>query len=166
MRYTGVIATMLVMFSAEAQIYKCVIDGKTTFSQFQCGESAKVVEIDNYAVETTATAEAVTSSLENNPLLLEYRAKRKTRLMAQEAAAKAYEAKRAQEKYIKKAVDDGRIVMGMGPEDVKDVLGDPHEVKTTKSSNGLSQQWYYWRNKRIAHYVTFRDGKVDYYSRN
>jgi len=44
-----VVAALLAGSAAQAGIYKCVVDGKTTFSQHPCGEAAEVVDVKDSA---------------------------------------------------------------------------------------------------------------------
>lgn len=51
MRTLIVSAAVLVALAAEAGVYKCVVDGKTAFSQIPCGETAEEVELRYHTPE-------------------------------------------------------------------------------------------------------------------
>ncbi len=155
---------LLAALPVEAGVYKCVVEGQTVFSQIPCGNDARRMDILPGPVPPPRDSGAAVESFADDPLLLEYRARQKAMVEAQGAAAAAHEAERAERRRVKDAVKDGRIVAGMGPDDVKRVLGEPQEIKRARSASSASETWYYRKRAKTTRYVRFRDGRVVYYS--
>jgi hypothetical protein len=86
MKFLTIVAAVSVLSSAHAGgVYKCVVDGHTIFSQVSCGDEAE--QVKTWALPVSPSGDSGASSIENNPLLLEYRAKNKAMVDAQSASA-------------------------------------------------------------------------------
>lgn len=123
---------------AQAEIYKCVVDDKTTFSQVPCASDAVAVE-PQYAVPPPGAA------------LDQARINQQIQKLAHQ-----HDLRQLREKQIA----EGKVGIGMTPEEVTRSWGSPTKVNRSVYASGVKEQWVYRRSGSDAQYVYFQDGVV------
>lgn len=135
MRHAVVLALVTTALTtvAQAQPYRCSVDGKAVYQQTPC-EGGKPVNMMGAGAADPASPGA---------------------LQAQREIAEWKRRERAE-----KAILEGSVYIGMAEKDVVKSWGRPTSVNTTITAGGRRQQWVYrWRGRR-AQYVYLADGVV------
>ena len=140
---------LLVCLSARAEVYRCTVNGAVVFTDQPCiGATPLALPPPTViAPEDSAAARAYDRRVE---------AGRKARDQADEAWTEAYRERRETEARNRTARVAGIVIEGMSPDDVRQVLGSPDEVR----GGGSGQQWVYRPAGGIGRTITFRDGAV------
>lgn len=151
----GVVVLLVVAAGASAEIYKCKgSNGKLVFSDRKCATDAEGVDVRGEF--EAASEEAAQSGLRRGEqeMLSDYY-KRRERLRK----AAAERAERAQQRMrFNRAIEDGKIMVGMTEEDVLEAWGRPTKVNTSLNASGRREQWVYRHTTSSTQYVYFQNG--------
>lgn len=137
--------------AARAYVYRCTVNGHMVYTDVACAPSSAPAD----QPELTGV-----QAVPHGDFASQYddQARRRgidvSRARAQEAAA--YEKKTANDAAIQKALIEDRVVPGMTPAQVEQVLNLPSRIE---DQGGPHERWIY-RNGRDRRTVTFRDGVV------
>ncbi|PVY79155.1 hypothetical protein C8D92_101362 [Tamilnaduibacter salinus] len=142
-RLLAVAALLPLTFSAQAQIYKCVKNDKTQFSDEPCGDNAEKVEAE-------AALTGGTLSNENTEGIDFYERERKAS-QSQQAPCPHIQSTR-----LKRLIIQNKVVSGMKPDDVRRAWRHPDSIH----SGGASTQWAYHWADGSDNYVYFENGCV------
>ncbi len=137
--------------SARAYVYRCTVNGRMVYTDIACAPNSAPAELP----ELTGV-----QAVPHGDFARQYddEARRRgiavSRARAQEAAA--YEKKTANDAAIHKALLEDRVVPGMTPAQVEQVLNLPNRIE---DQGGAHERWLY-RNGRDRRTVSFKDGVV------
>lgn len=164
---TTLIVTLLASASAShAEVYKCTApDGSLTFADKPCpGQQTE-------QVETRDSGPSGVPSPGYDPLEAQKRmaeewdrkrdAEVRANLNRRAGEVSSKKARDAEDKRIREAKIEDRVVRGMSRRDVRDVLGEPDKVNP---SSGGREQWVYYESSGTD-YVHLRNGEVTSWSR-
>lgn len=169
-RAAFLVASALVAPIASAQIYKCDVGGKITYSQIPCEPKAKsktLVAPDNTAPSSPSlAAKQIEATTYNDDL--------NTKLREIEEYVAQLEAEQEQRRQdwlaknpnaapsIRHAVQFKSVAIGMDAEALSASLGYPTDSRRSVFQNVVTEWWYYERtNGRLS--VHLRNNVVDSY---
>jgi len=138
--------------SAHAAIYKCQEGGKTVFSDKPCatGSGNSGARIDD------SPAISIGKRTSGGGGLTEGERKIVDDIDAKDAAQKAARARQAK---TSSWILEGKVGVGMTPDEVKQSWGSPSRVNSHVGAYGRSEQWVYQRGG-VTQYVYVENGAV------
>jgi hypothetical protein len=135
---------------AESAVYRCMVDGKPTYTDQPCGAGAKPHEMP--AISTVP-------SPGESDLAQEFDARRERESEAKQKDDKAWLEDHAERKALdarmNAAIAERKVLKDMSPDQVRRALGSPDEVER----KGGSEEWIYGTGKQ-RRTVQFEGGKV------
>ena len=141
------LAFLLLTSSAHAAVYKCVVAGKTTYSDRACDAAALPAELPPLNIIQRKPGDDLAKNYDER-----LRRDQKARDQSDAAFLKEHAAQAVRERTMRKAIIDHQAVTGMRPSEVESALGSADE----KLPDG---SWRYRRDgQRIT--VRFEDGFV------
>lgn len=153
----GILAVALLaiipLANAQTTVFRCVIDGTTTYQQVPCpdeGENEEQLTVSSGYVsdEDRAKAEARLRDLQD--------AEEERRRLAREKAQERSQASREQVREMS-LIANNQVAVGMSSSALVKSWGQP--TKINRNSHG-SDQWIYDNGKAGRSYVYVEDGKV------
>ena len=144
---TIVLAFLLLSASAHAEIYKCVVAGKTTYSDHPCDAAAQPAVLPPLNTIEPKAGDDLAKSYDER-----LSRDKKARDQSDAAFLKDHAARNARDKAIRKAIIDHRAVKGMTASEVQSALGSADEILPDGT----------WRYRRDGQRITvrFEDGEV------
>lgn len=155
MKHKLFIALLLgsVPFVAQAKVYMCKEDGKTTFSQTSCEGVMQEIEVkESYAVNNE---EQIAAQKKNEEYLRLYEEKKE-----KEYADKMFKRK------IANAINQHQVMIGMSATEVVRSWGKPNDINSSDGSYGSHDQYVYRRVNNETQYVYLEDGIVTSWGNN
>lgn len=150
MRMLAVIMLTAPVWVAEAAVYRCMVDGKPTYTDQPCGAGARP-----HAMPGISTVPSVGES----DLAKDFDARRERESEAKEKDDKAWLEDHAERKEtearMNAAIAERKVLKDMSPDQVRRALGSPDEVER----KGSSEEWIYGTGKQ-RRTVQFEGGKV------
>jgi len=141
------LAFLLSLGTARAEVYKCVVAGKTSYTDRPCDAAAMPADLPPLNTMQRKPGDDLAKSYDER-----LGREKKSRQQADADFLKQHAAKSAREKRIRSAIINHQVVSGMTPSEVESALGSADE----KLPEGA---WRYRRDgQRIT--VTFKDGQV------
>ncbi len=150
---------LFVAFSAQAEVYRCEKDGQVIYTDQPCSETAQPKQLPRLQVVEPSEFE--------QRLAGEYDRKqakdKKARDKANKEWLKHHKAKATDAERLKKARVQGKVVAGMSAEQVRDLYGEPDDIKITARESGTSERWTFHLNGGVQT-VDLQDGRVTRHS--
>lgn len=112
-------ATVMIAWAAvpaQAQLYKCVVDGRTVYQQARCADGTPVNASGAGRADPTSTG-----ALQARRDVLRYQRR----------------------ELIDQAVRSGQLVVGMSADEVREVWGRPTKINRTFTATAVREQWVY-----------------------
>lgn len=132
------IATLAIALPAQAQVYRCINDSKTVFSDIPCPITADVAEevriFDDKPTDTDAA-----------------RARDRHQTVRDDFAF---------EDRTRNAVRRSQIFVGMRAADARRSWGNPTSVNRSHYGSGVKEQWVYHHGPGKSQYVYVEGGRV------
>lgn len=155
-----VIAAMIAVTStAQAQVYRCTVDGKVLFSDLPCpsGAEAKTVRIFDGGPSAADAAAALDRVLRMREQAELERAQKdeQARARSEEALERLKHMARSRE-----AVNQGQIFVGMSADDARKSWGAPTTINRSDYGSGAQEQWVYRHGPGKSQYVYVKGGRV------
>lgn len=147
---------LAITFPAGAEIYRCELNGKLTFTDRPCAVGAEPLELKKPIEMETAPGEAQLARDYDRRLAREVRG----RGQGTAERADAYAARKAKAERIRAARLKGRVAQGMTPQDVRYVLGEPQTVTQSESQGVSRETWTYKEAGGTTQTVQFKNGEV------
>jgi hypothetical protein len=146
------VSGLLASTSVRAEVYRCLQDGRTTYTDRPCAVGAEPVQLP--PVVTVAPSDHVKSlaAQYDREASKDEAAHRRARAQA----AERYEKQHALDQAIHKALVEHRVIKGMTPGDVRRVLHAPTRIE---NEGGVTERWIY-EDGAQHRTVTFKDGLV------
>ncbi|WP_425485954.1 DUF4124 domain-containing protein [Halomonas campaniensis] len=160
-------AILLLPLTAEAQVYRCEVDGRTTFQDAPCGDGTGSVRRDSlstYQAPPSHQRPLQRSRPPRSSPQSPARAPQQQRLP--NAPEVGYIDRADQRNNITRARARGLLAIGMTEAQTIQVLGHPHNHNTQRFNNKTCKT-YFWTNPRFSpgrHVATLCDGEVVRYS--
>lgn len=137
---------------ARAAVYRCTVGGKTVYTDQACRVGASAVKLP--ALQT------VPAGLAEQDMAGQYDRRQKAAAQARKAADAAWlqrhAARKAQQAAIRKGLVEGRVVAGMSPAQVEQVLGSP----ARRTGSAVAPKRWTYVNGRSRRVVEFSGGVV------
>jgi len=145
-----------------ATVYRCDSGGHPTFTDRPCdaGEQTEVVASNPNVTAPPSESEKDLARQHDERLKRE----RMERDKADAEWARQHDAQKAKEDRVRSGVVEGKIVRGMTPQQVEEVLGKPGEV-SHGVKNGADQDHWTYRDGDVMQTVTFTGGQVTGYTK-
>lgn len=140
--YRWLFALAFIPSLASAEIYKCEVDGRQTFSDSPCGDTAERVEVDPVTVG---------GRLDSGTNVETYKPPKRER------ASSSNDCPFINSTEMRRLRIENRVVAGMKPGDVRATWGAP---TATRTARGFIQWAYRWDNGN-RQYVYFQNGCVN-----
>lgn len=149
---SGIVLAIGCVCSVQAAVYHCVQDGRQVYTDTPCTPDSQPASLPSLNRADPATdAGGLASQFDR-----QQNQTHRQRDRDDAAWLKTYQAEKARQAAVRKGLVDGRVVVGMTPEDVKHVLGAPTDAL---GSAAAPRRWSY-RNGRARKTVTFKNGRV------
>jgi hypothetical protein len=141
---------------AEAQVYKCVENGRVTYTDRPCAASAKASELPFLVVTTGPSATEKRLAHAHDERLAKGEAERDA---GDAEWLKEHERSKDRAERVRKAIIEHRVIKGMTAQEVNQSLGTPAEVARSESFGSDKETWTYDLDgaKRT---VNFKDRQV------
>jgi hypothetical protein len=157
---TAAFALLIGATSAHAGVYKCITDGRVTYSDQPCGAQTEVVRIQEAPAKTTRHDDREWK----NSTLLKQADERAAREAAKRSAIYAERARYVEDRKRRQELEDAarqkNILVGMDHALVIRSWGEPSRIKEGIDTRGGWEQWIYEVNRNERRYVQFRNGIV------
>lgn len=159
----GMLAGMLLGLMAPAtvtaaEVFRCVVDGVTKFSDKPCGNGAQKIEV---APPQLMPAGPELDLLDAAKQRSEAQGKRHaTDAKAEQDWLEAHEAEKARETRVRAGRIAGEVVEGMTADEVRRMHGDPLTISTASSGARARETWSYVLDDGSRLHVTLMDGVV------
>lgn len=152
-------ALMAAASGAQAQVYRCVVDGKTVFSDLPCpaGAKAEAVRLFNDAptAADAAAARARGQQLREQDALERAQQEAEARARSELAAERLRHMARSRQ-----AVSDREVFVGMSAADALESWGAPTTINRSHRASGVKEQWVYREPERKTRYIYVENGQV------
>lgn len=153
---TLVLVAGLLPTLVSAEVYRCEREGRTVYTDVPCAAGARPqVPSAPAAVVTGAGVPAEVAKQYDERMARE----KKARDEADAQWLEAHESRKAEEARIRAALIEGRVIAGMTPAQVRQVLGGPDEISHEVAGGRNIERWEY-RGKGRKRSVSFEDGRV------
>lgn len=150
---------LLVLSSAQAEVYRCEQGGQIVYTDQPCSGNA--------TPETLPKLHVIPPNEVEQRLAGEYDQKRakekKARDKANQEWLKKHQAKKSDAERLKKARTQGKVVAGMTANQVRDLYGEPDDIKITAREDDATERWTFHLNGNIQT-VDLADGRVTRHS--
>ena len=133
-RSLAIVVALAASMPADAQVYKCTINGKSVYSDRPCAttETQETVKIHGAKPSSASTSSGLP---DNFPSLVE----------------------RAE---FREAISKRRVMIGMEAAHVRMAWGAPTKINRSIYASGVHEQWVYHYSPLSTQYVHLRDGVV------
>ncbi|TXH04219.1 MAG: DUF4124 domain-containing protein [Nevskiaceae bacterium] len=158
-RYPWAVALMLVGLApaAWAEVFRCVKDGTTVFSDKPCAADAQAYTPKEPLTVVPAGGPAPDLAKQFDRSV---EAGKAARDKADAAWNKDYQARKATEGRVAKARIEGRATVGMSAADVRNLLGEPYFTSHNENRGVVREGWTYRNRDGSRTVVRFKDGVV------
>ncbi|SFU69206.1 DUF4124 domain-containing protein [Halomonas korlensis] len=148
-------ALLLLPLAAQAQVYRCDVDGRTIFQDSPCGENSTRVSQDSLTTYQPPAAHT-------RPLRSRSRSNTKPQSEMAASDGLTYLERINKRNNIVKARGRGQLAVGMSETDTISILGYPNNYASQRLKRDECKQ-FRWYNPRFSsghHYALICDGKV------
>ena len=154
MRHLSLLLLMLATLPAAADVYRCMVDGKTVFTDRPC---------DSQAAPHALQPSTVVAPDNNKGLAKQHDQRLQEQLKARDQADREWleqhRADKVEAQRLRKALVEDRVISGMTPQQVRRVLGYPEQVRRSTNKGVVTERWTY-RNGKSKRHIRFADGVV------
>jgi hypothetical protein len=149
-------ALMLTATGASAEVYRCERDGRAHYQDQPCYKGDKPADL-NYVGKPRGSAveKAMAKSWDRH---LEQ--SRKERGKSDAAWLKEHQQKTDKADSVRTALNQRRVVKGMTPDQVREVLGEPDAQSLQEGRENITV-WSYKPDEGPQYTVSFRNGEVN-----
>lgn len=159
-KYSILVLLVLLPLTAQAELYKCVANGHTTFQDFHC-ESGKSEQIQPSGI-SIYTPPALSAQSRAQSVM-----PRTQRSRNNSSTSSNYQSTTERRNAEVKARTNGVVIPGMSERQAISILGEP-ESTSTRTHSGRLCRYLFWDGSRPFqdgyHRVTICDGEVSSYS--
>ncbi len=141
--------------TAHAEVYRCERGGQVIYTDQPCSESAQPKDLPRLQVVEPNEFE--------QRLAGEYDKKQARDKKARDKANKEWlvrhKANTLNSERLQKARKQGKVAAGMSAEQVRNLYGEPDDIKITGRENGATERWTFHRHGAVQT-VDLKDGLV------
>ena len=146
---------------ASAPIYRCDAGGHLTFTDRPCSDAAEVTLPNPNVVASPGAGERGLARQYDDRIERE----RRQRDQADAVWLRQHQLQVAKDDRVRSGIVEGKIVRGMTPQQVEEVLGKPGSVAHSVKKGADQEHWTYTASDGTVQTVTFTDGQVTGYSK-
>jgi len=148
-------------FASASNIYRCDTGGHLTFTDRPCGDASAVTLPNPNVMDSPGAAERGLAKQHDERIERE----RRQRDQADAVWLRQHQLQVARDGRVRSGIVEGKIVRGMTPQQVEEVLGKPGSVSHSVKKGGADQEHWTYKDGDTVQTVTFTDGQVTGYSK-
>lgn len=152
----ALIVLLLGVSAAHAEVYRCVQNGKTTYTDKPCHAETQPEALPNLTIIKPPPGKRDLAKDFDERVERE----RKARDQADREWVREYDARQEKAERVRKGIIERKAVKGMTPQELRQALGDPASTSRSESRRGVTERWVYQLDGGSRQAVTLTDGEV------